>query len=268
MTAGVTRIPGRPTEFLGVPVERHAVVKSTNDEALRRAEAGAPEGLVVVAETQTAGRGRLGRSWFDRAGLSLPFSIVLRPSIPLPHYPLLALCMAGAVAEAGASLTGAALDVKWPNDVLHAGRKLCGILAESRSGESPALVIGAGINVNHAEEDFPDEIRERATSLRLAAGNRGIAVDDVLEEVLRRFAGAVALARNGDPAAIRADAIRRLPLPGTEIAVRTGGRVLRGVVAGYSETGALRLREPDREEATLVTAGETVSGETSSGETA
>ena len=263
MTSGVTRSPWRPLEFLGVPVERHPVLKSTNDEALRRAEAGAPEGLVVVAETQTAGRGRLGRSWFDRAGLSLPFSIVLRPAIPLPHYPLLALCMAGAVADAGASLTGAALDVKWPNDVLHSGRKLCGILAESRSGEASALVIGAGINVNHAEEDFPEEIRERATSLRLAAQGRGFDADDVLEAVLGRFARSVALAREGDPAAIQADAVRRLPPAGTEIAVRTGGRVLRGVVAGYSETGALRLRELDREEATLVTAGETVSGETS-----
>ena len=258
MTAGGTRIPERPIEFLGVRAERHAVLKSTNDEALRRAEAGAPEGLVVVAETQTAGRGRLGRAWWDRAGLSLPFSLLLRPGIPLPHYPLLALAMAGAVADAGEALTGAPLEVKWPNDVLHAGRKLCGILAESRSGETPALVIGTGINVNQAEEDFPEELRGRATSLRLAAGGREIDPGDVLEAVLARFARSIALTRSGDLSAIRADAIRRLPPPGTEVAVRTGGRVLRGVVAGYSDTGALQLREFDREEATLVTAGETL----------
>ena len=258
MNHGGTRNAGRPLEFLGIPVERHAVLKSTNDEALHRADLGAPEGLVVVAETQTAGRGRLGRSWLDRAGLSLPFSLLLRPRIPLPHYPLLALAMAGSVADAGEAITGKRLDVKWPNDVLYAGRKLCGILAESRSGEAPALVIGTGINVNHAEEDFPEELSGRATSLRLAAGGREIELDSVLESVLARFGRTLEHAAGGDPDALWAEAVRRLPPSGTEIAVRTGGRVLTGRVAGYSETGALRLQESDRDEATLVTAGETL----------
>ena len=252
------RNPERPIQFLGVPIERHAVVKSTNDEALQRAGAGAPEGLVIVAETQTAGRGRLGRAWWDRAGLSLPFSVLLRPAIPLPHYPLLALAMAAAVADAGEEITGARLDVKWPNDVLHEGRKLCGILAESRSWETPALVIGTGINVNHLDPDFPEELRGRATSLRIAAGGSEIGLDRVLEAVLARFARALEHAAREEPGALWTEAVRRLPPSGTPISVRTGGRVLHGAVAGYSETGALRLRESDRDEATLVTTGETL----------
>ncbi|HZV91304.1 MAG TPA: biotin--[acetyl-CoA-carboxylase] ligase, partial [Candidatus Nitrosocosmicus sp.] len=112
--------------FLGVPIERHASLGSTNDEALRRAMEGAPEGVVVLADVQTAGRGRQGRGWNDVPGASLAFSVVLRPALPLPRLPLLALAMACSVAEAAEALTGSTYDVKWPNDVLFEGRKVCG----------------------------------------------------------------------------------------------------------------------------------------------
>jgi len=117
--------------FLGVPVEAHESLGSTNDEAFRRAEEGAPQGLVVLARHQTAGKGRLGRTWFDQPDRSLMFSILLQPTIPLPSYPLLSLTLASSVA-ATASIVGSGIRVKWPNDVLQRGKKFSGILVTDR----------------------------------------------------------------------------------------------------------------------------------------
>jgi BirA family transcriptional regulator, biotin operon repressor / biotin---[acetyl-CoA-carboxylase] ligase len=250
--------------FLDVPVERHGFLGSTNDEALRRAEEGAPAGLVVVAESQTAGRGRQGRSWNDVPGASLAFSAVLRPSIPLPQYPLLAIAMACAVAEAGEELTGAPLTVKWPNDVIHGERKLCGVLAESRvpsvsrlpGTPGLALIVGAGVNVNHLEEDFPPELRGRAGSLRMAACGRTLEVSRVLESILARFERYLALASGGDAGPLWAEVTRRLPMVGTRVSIRSGERVFAGVVEGFTETGAIRVLEDGRRESATFSAGE------------
>lgn len=243
--------------FLGVPVERHASLGSTNDEALRRAMEGAPEGVVVLAEVQTAGRGRQGRAWNDVPGASLAFSVLLKPSLSLPRLPLLALAMACSVAEAAEAVTGRKHSVKWPNDVLFEGRKVCGILAESRSGSDgrPVLVIGTGVNVNHRLEDFPQEFRQRATSLR-EAGGEYLNPESVLAAVLERFERYVTLARDRGADALRDAVIDRLPAPGTTVAVRRGDDRVEGVVEGITETGALRFRERGHDEAIVLAAGE------------
>jgi BirA family transcriptional regulator, biotin operon repressor / biotin---[acetyl-CoA-carboxylase] ligase len=265
--SGAAAKPALPG-FLGVPVERHSSIGSTNDEAFRRADEGAPEGLVVVARVQTAGRGRQGRSWWDAPGASLLFSVLLRPSIPLAQCPLLALALACSVADAGTEATGATLGIKWPNDVLHDGRKLCGVLAESRvsggapapaaaaSSKRPAVVIGAGVNVNQTAEDFPAELRGSATSLRIAGGGNPLRPDDLLPAILVHLERYAALAASGDGAGLWREVAGRLPKPGSEVAVVSGGRRIEGVVEGITESGALRLREPGRAEATVVSAGE------------
>ena len=247
--------------FLGVPVERHASIGSTNDEAFRRADEGAHEGLVVLADAQTAGRGRQGRVWWDAPGASLLFSILLRPTIPLAQCPLLALALACSVADAGTEATGAVLAVKWPNDVLHDGRKLCGVLAESRvpgvpSSQRPAVVIGAGVNVNQTADDFPAELRGTATSLRIAGGGKALRPGSLLPAILGRLEGYVGLAAGGDGAGLWREVTGRLPKPGSEVTVVTGGRRIEGTVEGITESGALRLRERGRAEATVVSAGE------------
>ncbi len=247
--------------FLGVPVERHASIGSTNDEAFRRADEGAPEGLVVLADAQTAGRGRQGRAWWDAPGASLLFSILLRPTLPLAQCPLLALALACSVADAGAEATGAVLTVKWPNDVVHDGRKLCGVLAESRvpgvpSSKRPAVVIGAGVNANQTADDFPAELRGTATSLRIAGGGKALRPDELLPAILGRLERYVALAAGGDGAELWREVTGRLPEPGSQVTVVTGGRRIEGTVEGITESGALRLRERGRAEATVVSAGE------------
>jgi BirA family biotin operon repressor/biotin-[acetyl-CoA-carboxylase] ligase len=239
------------------PVEWHASLGSTNDEAFRRAAEGAPSGLVVAADTQTAGRGRQGRTWQDAPGRSLLFSLLLRPAVPMASWPLLGLAMAASVAEAGSEATGATLAVKWPNDVLWRGRKLCGVLAESR-GAPPSMVIGAGVNVEQAEEDFPPELRGRAASLRLAAGSRSVPLERraLLEDVLRRFDARLALARGGDPRPLFEALRPHLPAEGMRVAVRVGARLVEGDVDAVLETGALRVREARSGALETVAAGE------------
>jgi BirA family biotin operon repressor/biotin-[acetyl-CoA-carboxylase] ligase len=163
------------------------------------------------------------------------------------------------VAEAGRGLAGAALEVKWPNDVVHQGRKLCGILAESRGasrGGTPALVLGCGVNVNQGPEDFPPDLRGRATSLRLAAGLARVDADALFTAILRRFEEDLGLVRSGDPAPLF-DALRpHLPSPGRPVAVRLGDRVIEGAVETVLPTGALRVRDARSGLVETVAAGE------------
>ena len=148
-------------------------VDSTQAELDRLAAAGAPEGTVVSALHQTAGRGRRSRSWWDAPGESLLVSVLLRPPIAPALAPQLTLVTAVAVVDALRSAACVSARIRWPNDVTADGRKLCGILAEASSGRDGRLehvLLGIGINVN--QTSFPPEIAERATSLRLLAAAR------------------------------------------------------------------------------------------------
>ncbi len=153
-------------------LEVRAEVGSTNAEAAALAAAGAPHGTLVVAERQTAGRGRLGRTWDSPPGVGVWASWVLRPPLPATEAPRLGLLASVAAAEAIRGWTGAAALLKWPNDIEVAGRKVAGILAELSTEGSGIrhVVLGIGINVNQAETDFPPPLAGRATSVRLAVG--------------------------------------------------------------------------------------------------
>ncbi len=143
---------------------------STNDLAARAGADGMAEGLVIFAETQRAGRGRLGRSWQSPVYRGLWFSLLLRPGAPVANWPELTFCAALAVAEAAELETGQPATVKWPNDVFMGGRKISGILLECHHRQPPGFVVlGIGINVLQAEEDFAPELRRTASSWRLQA---------------------------------------------------------------------------------------------------
>jgi BirA family biotin operon repressor/biotin-[acetyl-CoA-carboxylase] ligase len=156
----------------GQPLTSAREVASTNDEAHRLAAEGAPHGALVVAETQSKGRGRRGRSWVTPPGTALALTLVLRPELPPSRAPELQLVAAVAVCEAARALGAAKAAIKWPNDVECGGRKLAGLLAELRaSGERlEHVVLGIGLNVNLTEKDLPEELRGLATSLRLERG--------------------------------------------------------------------------------------------------
>jgi len=145
---------------------------SSNDELLRLGEVGAPAGTLVFTDRQTAGRGQFRRPWASAPGLGLWFSLLLRLEINDGTIPSLSAFAAVAVAQTAGALGIADCGIKAPNDVLIAGRKAAGILIETRMGKSPAsfAVVGIGLNVNHARQDFPPELQDRATSLALASG--------------------------------------------------------------------------------------------------
>jgi BirA family biotin operon repressor/biotin-[acetyl-CoA-carboxylase] ligase len=145
--------------------------------------AGAPEGALVSADEQTAGRGRLGRRWLAPAGTSLLCSLQLRPTIASERLPELTGVASRACAEAIAALTGLEPELKFPNDVLLGGRKVAGILAEARDGR---VVLGIGVNVNVSAEQLPQEVDLPATSLLVATGHE-LERADLLVELLERL---------------------------------------------------------------------------------
>ncbi|MBA3020664.1 biotin--[acetyl-CoA-carboxylase] ligase [Propionicimonas sp.] len=168
-----------------VAVRRVASTGSTNADLAAQARAGAPSGTVLVADHQASGRGRLDRSWTAPAGASLAISVLLRPPAHTPPERWLWLPLVAGLAVADAlKQAGAAAELKWPNDVLVEGRKICGILAERIAGDDPAVVIGMGINTGLSADQLPVP---SATSLRLAGVQ--IADEDLIGLVLGSLGG-------------------------------------------------------------------------------
>jgi BirA family biotin operon repressor/biotin-[acetyl-CoA-carboxylase] ligase len=147
----------------GRPYRYEELTEST--QRLLRADD--PEGAVAVAEEQSRGRGRLGRSWQSPARTSVLLSVLLRPPVDPPRLPELSLVAGGAVAEAIADVTGIDPAIKFPNDVLVGGRKVAGVLAESTEGR---VVLGIGVNANQATEELPADAQTEPTSLRVELG--------------------------------------------------------------------------------------------------
>jgi len=178
---------GLRTRWLGQRfVHCFDVVGSTNREAHRLGQQGAPEGTVVIAEGQREGRGRLGRSWASPSGGGLYLSFILRPGCPPSGVALLTLVAGIAVASTVRAM-GFEPQLKWPNDVLIADRKVAGVLTEAlfHQGRVDFVVVGVGINVNTELEAFPGEVRDRATSLRVSGG-RPVSRLLLLQRLLRR----------------------------------------------------------------------------------
>ena len=181
------------TKWAGKTVHFAREIDSTNLWIKRLAKEGAPEGTLALAEFQSAGRGRLGRSWEVPEGTSVMMSILLRPKFEPQYAPTLTLVMGMAVAKAVKSL-GFDVSIKWPNDVVVSHKKICGILTEMgvRDGKIDYAVIGVGINVNIKE--FPEEMADKATSLYLESGKEfdrsqipGL-VMEAFEEYYEKFA--------------------------------------------------------------------------------
>jgi BirA family biotin operon repressor/biotin-[acetyl-CoA-carboxylase] ligase len=222
---------------------------STNALVAERAQAGAPEGTVVVAEHQTAGRGRLGRSWQTPPRAALTFSVLVRPtSVPDRAWPWLPLLTGVAVVEGILAAGGPACALKWPNDVMHDGLKLGGLLAERvDTPTGAAAVLGIGLNVSTLRSELPVPT---ATSLRLAghpAADRTTVLVHLLDALGRRYGDWAR--RYGDPRAVPSDGRsggllaeyrRHCGTLGQEVRVHLpSGEVLEGVAASIDAEGAL-----------------------------
>jgi BirA family transcriptional regulator, biotin operon repressor / biotin---[acetyl-CoA-carboxylase] ligase len=163
---------GLRTTHFGRKIYHFPTIGSTNQEAKRLAVEGAPHGTIVVAETQTSGKGRLARHWFSPAEGGIWFSVILRPGSPPTEAAKFTFLGAVAVAKAIRELTGLAVEIKWPNDIHYEGRKLVGILTELNA-EMDAInyiVMGIGINVNVKLEEYPEELRKIVSSIQRELG--------------------------------------------------------------------------------------------------
>ena len=237
---------GLTTRHLGRSVEVHPSVTSTNDVALERLAGRAPHGALVVAEAQTAGRGRRGNVWVTPPGLSLAASLVLRSEHGVVQPTLLVAAVALGIAEGLERASGAAVGIKWPNDLWIGGRKVAGILVEARSsGGALGLVAGFGINVNAPAAAFPPGLRETATSLALATG-RTYDRSEVLRLVLASLEPRLDESMAGSPDRSLLEAYRdRSVLLGRTVELLDGDEPLRGFVADLSAADGLLLRTPD-----------------------
>ena len=231
--------PGR----VGWRIHYFHEVASTQRVAAEMAEEGAAQGTVVVAELQTAGRGRMGRSWHSPAGVNLYLTIILRPSMPLSEVPRLSLVAGVAAAEALETVAPGIVALKWPNDVWLRGRKAGGIIAEAVTDAAQGLrcvLLGIGLNVNLALADVPPELRDKATSVRIATGR----VCDRIElasTLCNRLNTRYMEVEAAGFAAVRPAWERYSALTGRSVTVVDGEVRTAGVVRGIDSDGALTL---------------------------
>jgi BirA family biotin operon repressor/biotin-[acetyl-CoA-carboxylase] ligase len=234
---------------------RFESLPSTNTALARLASEGAAEGVSIVADEQTAGRGRLQRAWSSPKGAGLYFSILLRPAIPQNYWPLITFMAALAVGDALREAAGVQTDIKWPNDILSGERKICGILAEAiDTSAGRAVIVGIGINLT--QNAFPPELANAATSVAEATGQR-----PDREQILAALRDALArwYSLLDEPGRIvDAWSNRSSYAIGKLVQVSNGNDVWQGTTSGVEADGALRLRTTSGE-IKLVRAGDVYS---------
>ena len=233
----------------GTPFARHIrhffKVGSTNAVAMSLAEQGEPHGAVVLAEEQTSGRGRAGRSWISEKSSGIYCTILLRPPIPPTHAPLLTLVAGLAVRDAAAEDLDGAPDIRWPNDLLAGGRKFAGVLTEMRAEPDRIhyAVVGIGINVNQAR--MPSELAEIATSLKMET-RKTHSRFELLIRLLRHFDRYYnQFLSEGAPPIIRRFAEVSSYSQGKRVRITNATESFTGATAGLEPSGVLRVSRDD-----------------------
>jgi BirA family transcriptional regulator, biotin operon repressor / biotin---[acetyl-CoA-carboxylase] ligase len=230
---------------------------STNTEVARLAIQGAAEGLSVIADEQTAGRGRLQRKWSSPRGAGLYFSMLLRPKLALPLWPLITFAAALAANDALLESCGLQTDIKWPNDLLAGERKICGILSETiETPQGRAVVVGIGINLK--PEAYPADLRPIATSVAEASSYPG-EKETILESLQRALSRRYGILQEMDgPQRILKSWVGRSSYAHDKtVDIINGEETFRGVTRGLESDGALRVET--EAEVKIVRAGDVMS---------
>jgi BirA family biotin operon repressor/biotin-[acetyl-CoA-carboxylase] ligase len=251
LTANVLRQRLRGSLF-GKRIYHFFKIDSTNRVALELGHAGQPEGALVLAEEQTAGRGRAGRAWHSERATGIYATILLRPRLAPVQAPLLTM-MAGLSAHAAVQhVTGLSVDLKWPNDLLVGGKKVGGILTEMHAEPTQVrfVILGIGINVN--QEKFPAELSGSATSLRIESG-RVQSRMEVLVQFLREFERDYQeLLSEGASSVVRRFEATSSFARGKRVRVTNGKESFTGVTAGLEGDGLLRVKQNNGEVVTVI----------------
>jgi BirA family biotin operon repressor/biotin-[acetyl-CoA-carboxylase] ligase len=232
------------SEVFGKLIRVYDAVDSTNLRAIELIKGGEEEGTLVIAEEQTAGRGRRGKAWFSEKGKNLLFSLIIKPCINRDSLSLTSLTAALSVAKAVQTLYGLPVECKWPNDVMAGSKKFCGILPETvlREGDHPRISLGIGINVN--QKIFPAEIAERTVSLSMLTGKE-LDRYELLAEVLQHLENNFRRLGEGYKREILDEWIRFSFHFGREVSINVDGQVINGIAEDVAEDGSLIIRSRD-----------------------
>ncbi len=237
---------GLKTKVFGNKIFSFDTIDSTNNCAKAVAGCGAVEGTVVIADNQTDGKGRHGRTWLSSPAENLMFSLVLRPKVAAECLNLLPLYVAVAVADAIEKSTGLKVECKWPNDLLVNGKKLAGILIEGSVKQNTVeyVVIGIGINVNQTA--FPPSLGTKATSVKLES-SRAFVREDLFRSILHSLEKTYFQASPSGFQSILPEWISHTSMINKPISVSLQGSVISGVVKGVSPEGGLILQTEESE---------------------
>lgn len=237
----LARLPDN--QIVGRDIRVFEETNSTNDVAEKLARDGVKEGVVVFAESQKKGRGRLGRQWLSPAHKGLWFSVLLRPDLRPQAATQLTVVAATALARAIRRQTGLTPEIKWPNDILLRGKKVAGILTElsAELDHIKHLIIGIGVDVNLTSADLPADLRKIATSLRIESG-QGVARPELAAAILRELDADYARVRAGQFESVADEWEEQCTTIGRTVTIRIGDRAQTGVAESLDSEGALLLR--------------------------
>jgi BirA family biotin operon repressor/biotin-[acetyl-CoA-carboxylase] ligase len=247
---------------LGTSFHYFTELHSTNTRARELAESGAAEGEIVIAESQTQGRGRLGRRWESPPLSNLYLSIVLRPGLPPKHAPQITLAAAVALVETVGSFLPRSAVIKWPNDILIDGKKLAGILTEAACDTERVqyVILGIGLNVNYRAEAMPETLRRRATSMADMAREK-LSRETVLVRLIHDLDRCYGELEESGFAALRPRWEAHFGLHGRRVRVELGAQTIIGRAQGIDGEGALIVETDDKQRRSII-AGDVIPLET------
>jgi BirA family biotin operon repressor/biotin-[acetyl-CoA-carboxylase] ligase len=228
--------------FIGHKIHFYPDIDSTNTEAFNLAAAGAPEGTVVIADSQTKGRGRMQRVWHSPSGSNIYTSLILRPNLKPDRVPQISILAGVAVAEIMDNFCPGMVNLKWPNDVLLNGKKVCGILAQMKTSASRVdfIILGIGINININYNRLPQDIKNSATSLAIETDrkiSRQELIIDLYENLAKWYKKLIA----DGFSTVKEKWLSMAPMIGKRVQITSGDEVISGKALGIDEQGSLLL---------------------------
>lgn len=238
---------------LGRHIIYHPSTMSTNEDAFLLATNGEAEGTVVLADSQTEGKGRIQRKWYSPPGKNIYCSVILRPAMALQEASQIPLCAGVAVAEALQTYSSKNIDLKWPNDVLCNDKKVCGILSQLKVSRNKIdfIILGIGINVNMRNEDFPEEIRSKATSILVETGclvQRGKLLIILFKNLAKWYKK---LLQDGF-VPVKNEWLKRSTMIGKIVKVSCFGELIEGEAQDIDESGSLILMDEQRKKVAVI----------------